>query len=259
MKIDGRFWLTKEGESFLGSGRIELLKKIEKTGSINAASKEMKMSYKAAWERINSMNKLADKPLITRTTGGKGGGGTILTPYAHQLIQTYNRLNEVHRKFIDRFAEAGNDPERLKKILNRTFLTTSARNQLPSKVKQIEPNGLNTNITLSLLGDVSLVSSITTKSVEDMGLTMKSDVYAIIKSSDIHIVNTPPESSKNLNVIEGVIESIQTSQNSLEISFKVNNTLSLIAVLEKQEDETALSASSKAYAIISTKNIIIGL
>jgi len=259
MKIDGRFWLTKEGESFLGFGRIELLKKIEKTGSINAASKEMKMSYKAAWERINSMNKLADKPLITRKTGGKGGGGTILTPYAHQLIQTYNRLNEVHRKFINRFAEAGNDPERLENILNRTFLTTSARNQLPSTVKKIEPNGLNTNISLSLLDGASLVSIITTKSVKEMGLTIESDVYAIIKSSDINIVNKLPKSSKNVNVIEGVIESIQTSQNSLEVSFKINNALSLIAVLEKQEDETALNTSSKAYAVISTKNIIIGL
>ena len=82
MQIDGRFWLTKENQSFLGAGRIELLERIDKTGSIHAAAKEMKMSYKAAWERINGMNALADHPLIERTTGGKGGGGTKLTPYA---------------------------------------------------------------------------------------------------------------------------------------------------------------------------------
>ncbi|WP_294893646.1 winged helix-turn-helix domain-containing protein, partial [Sulfuricurvum sp. RIFOXYD12_FULL_44_77] len=86
MQIDGRFWLTKEGQSFLGAGRIELLERIDKTGSINAAAKEMKMSYKAAWERINGMNLLADQPLIERLTGGKGGGGTKLTPYARELI-----------------------------------------------------------------------------------------------------------------------------------------------------------------------------
>ncbi len=77
MQIDGRFWLTKEGQSFLGAGRIELLEHIDKIGSIHAAAKEMKMSYKAAWERINGMNLLADHPLIERTTGGKGGGGTV--------------------------------------------------------------------------------------------------------------------------------------------------------------------------------------
>ncbi len=74
MKIDGRFWLTKNGENFLGPGKIELLHMIEKTGSMNAAAKEMKMSYKAAWERMNSMNALADEPILERQTGGKGGG-----------------------------------------------------------------------------------------------------------------------------------------------------------------------------------------
>ena len=136
MKIDGRFWLTKENQSFLGSGRVELLELIDKTGSINAAAKEMKMSYKAAWERINGMNALADHPLIDRTTGGRGGGGTKLTPYARELIATYHRLGELHRQFIDRFSEAGNDPERLARILSRTFLTTSARNQLPCYFNQ---------------------------------------------------------------------------------------------------------------------------
>jgi len=259
MKIDGRFWLSKDGESFLGSGRIELLKIIEKTGSMNAAAKEMKMSYKAAWERVNSMNALADEPLITRTTGGRGGGGTTLTSYAHQLIETYERLREVHAKFIDRFAEAGGDADRLEAILNRTFLTTSARNQLPSKVKSITQDELSTNLELSLFGDVSLISSITAKSAKDMALHEGSDTYAIIKSSDIEIVKTAPKAHKNLNIIEGVIDSIETSEHSQEIVFRVNNSLLLVAAISRDDLELNLEVKEKAYAIINTKNIIIGL
>ncbi|MCK9492178.1 MAG: TOBE domain-containing protein [Sulfurimonas sp.] len=259
MKIDGRFWLSKDGESFLGSGRIQLLKIIEKTGSMNAAAKEMKMSYKAAWERVNSMNALADEPLITRTTGGRGGGGTTLTPYAHQLIQTYDRLRAVHAKFIDRFAEAGGDADRLESIINRTFLTTSARNQLPSKVKSITQDELSTNLDLSLLGDVSLISNITAKSAKDMALHEGSDTYAIIKSSDIEIVKTAPKAHKNLNIMQGIIDSIETSEHSLEITFKVNSSLSLIAAISRDTLDTSLEVGSKAYAIINTKNIIIGL
>jgi len=217
MKIDGRFWLTKDNESFLGSGRIELLKKIQNSGSINAAAKEMKMSYKAAWERINSMNKLADEPLITRTTGGKGGGGTTLTPYAYKLIKTYDRLNEVHRQFIDRFTEAGDDAEHLARILNRTFLTTSARNQLPSTIQSIKFNGLNADIELSLFRGCSLTSTITAKSTKNMGLHTESKVYAIIKSSDILILNEAPISSKNINILDGNIEFIEISQESITL------------------------------------------
>jgi len=66
MKIDGRFWLTEDGKNFLGNGRVRLLQEIQKSGSINAAAKAMKMSYKAAWERINQMNELAKYPIIKR-------------------------------------------------------------------------------------------------------------------------------------------------------------------------------------------------
>ncbi|MBD3810577.1 MAG: TOBE domain-containing protein, partial [Sulfuricurvum sp.] len=239
MKIDGRFWLTKEDQSFLGAGRIELLERIDKTGSINAAAKEMKMSYRAAWERINGMNALASQPLIERITGGKGGGGTKLTPYARELIATFHRLGELHRQFIDRFAEAGNDPEHLARILSRTFLTTSARNQLPSALVSIETDGLHSTLTLALSGSDTLRSVITTKSVENMGLSVGCDLYAIIKSSDIHIVNSPIENTQD-NVLSGNIETIERSADNIEVSIRLAGG-TLITALEKQDSSIPLA------------------
>lgn len=258
MYIDGRFWLTKDQQSFLGAGRVELLERIDATGSINAAAKEMKMSYKAAWERINGMNALADQPLIERTTGGRGGGGTKLTPYARELIATFHRLGELHRQFIDRFSEAGNDPERLARILGRTFLTTSARNQLPSILKEIATNGLHSTLTLALQGEDTLLSTITAKSVENMGLSVGCDTYAIIKSSDICIVSSPLASQTNDNILCGLIESIEISGDNVEIAFRLNGGTLLIA-LEKQNTLQNLSVGMQAYAHISPLHIIIGL
>lgn len=258
MKIDGRFWLTKDGESFLGSGRIELLELIDQTGSINAAAKAMKMSYKAAWERINGMNALADQPLIERLTGGRGGGGTKLTPYARELIATFHRLGELHRQFIDRFAEAGNDPERLARILSRTFLTTSARNQLPATVQCIEVNGLHSTLTLALSGSDTLRSTITAKSVENMGLSIGCDAYAIIKSSDIAIVTAPPAADSGDNILSGTIESSESSGENTEISLRLSGGTLLIA-LEKHAPLQNLKVGMSAYAVISPLHIIIGL
>ncbi|MBU1217899.1 TOBE domain-containing protein [bacterium] len=257
MKIDGRFWLTKDDKSFLGAGRVELLHKIEKTGSINAAAKEMKMSYKAAWERINSMNELADEPLIERKIGGSGGGGTTLTPYAYELIKTYERLNELHRQFIDRFAEAGDDPERLARILSRTFLTTSARNQIPTTISRIEQIGLHARIEMPLSEESSLVSYITTKSAQNMGLNLGSEVYAIIKSSDISIVNAAPESWEDTNVIKGHIKDIELSDEFIELTFAIKNGKKFIAFLDKTE-ANSFKVGDEAYAVIRTNNIIIG-
>ncbi|MGZ5208927.1 MAG: TOBE domain-containing protein [Sulfuricurvum sp.] len=258
MKIDGRFWLTKENQSFLGAGRIELLERIDQTGSINAAAKEMKMSYKAAWERINGMNLLADQPLIERTTGGRGGGGTKLTPYARELIATFHRFNELHRQFIDRFAEAGNDPERLARILSRTFLTTSARNQIPSILQTIDTNGLHSTLTLALSGFDVLRSIITAKSVENMGLAIGCDTYAIIKSSDIHILSSYPDTKTTDNILSGSIETLERSGENIEIALRLDGGTLLIA-LEKQDALQNLQVAMTAYAVISPLHIIIGL
>lgn len=258
MKIDGRFWLTKEGQSFLGAGRIELLERIDATGSINAAAKEMKMSYKAAWERINGMNALASQPLIERLTGGKGGGGTKLTPYARELIATFHRFNELHRQFIDRFAEAGNDPEHLARILSRTFLTTSARNQLPVTLISIEERGLNGLLTLSLNGSHTIQSVITLKSIKNMGLSIGCDLYAIIKSSDVSIVTAPPKSDEAMNALKGTISRIESQDETDEITFSLDHNSELIALMNPQ-DTAQLSEGMNAYALISPKHIIIGL
>ncbi|MBQ7676461.1 MAG: LysR family transcriptional regulator, partial [Campylobacter sp.] len=50
--IKSRLWIEKDGKNFLGHGKVELLEKIKEHGSINAAAKAMKMSYKAAWDAV---------------------------------------------------------------------------------------------------------------------------------------------------------------------------------------------------------------
>jgi len=106
MKVKGNFWLEKNGKSFLGRGRIELLKKIDRYGSISKAAKEMKMSYKAAWDAIDIINKLSKYDVVEKNSGGKGGGGTKLTEYGKKLIAVYenaqtefeNALNAIEKQ-----------------------------------------------------------------------------------------------------------------------------------------------------------------
>ena len=74
--LDGNLWLNRYQHKFLGADRIALLEKIDELGSITRAAKAVGISYKNAWDTVNLINNLADKPLFTRLTGGKGGGGT---------------------------------------------------------------------------------------------------------------------------------------------------------------------------------------
>jgi len=258
MKIDGRFWLTKEGQNFLGNGRIELLEQIAKTGSISASAKAMKMSYKAAWERVNQMNSLANVPIIQRAVGGKGGGGTTLTPHAYELIATFKSFERVHRQFMERFAEAGDDPERLARILGRAFLTTSARNQFSCKILSIEERGINASVKLRLQGGEEFWADITVKSIRNMGLVEGCDAYAIVKSSDAFISNSLPKENDRENALCGKIANVESMGENAEIAFVLEGGETLIGVMSKQEAMT-LQQNSTAYATILKRNVILGL
>lgn len=99
--LKGTIWMTVNGKSFGGSGRIELLSRIAAHGSITQAAKSMKMSYKAAWDAIDTMSQLAGEPLLERAAGGKGGGGTRLTQRGEQLVANFKIIEHEHRRFVD--------------------------------------------------------------------------------------------------------------------------------------------------------------
>jgi len=100
--VSGRLWIECDGNRFFGPGPLELLERIEKTGSINQAAKEMKMSYKKAWEIINTLNEHSAKPLVTTQTGGTKGGGSLISDEAKELIAYYGALRERFKKFMEK-------------------------------------------------------------------------------------------------------------------------------------------------------------
>lgn len=101
ISIRNRLWLMKDGSSYLGEGRVALLKAIIEHGSISAAARSMSMSYKKAWEAIDAMNSLSEEPLVIRTTGGSGGGGTKVTEIGQEAIELYERVNNRCNQFLD--------------------------------------------------------------------------------------------------------------------------------------------------------------
>ena len=94
MKIKFRLWFEEDETVIAGSGRIKLLEAIEEHGSISKAAASIKLSYKKAWNLIDSMNSSTGTPLIITSTGGSGGGGTSLTDKAKQIIKQYKEARK---------------------------------------------------------------------------------------------------------------------------------------------------------------------
>jgi molybdate transport system regulatory protein len=99
-ELRGRIWVEGKDGTFLGYGRVVLLERIKQYGSITMAAKSMEMSYRAAWELVESMNKQANVPLVETATGGKGGGGANLTEAGEKAIHGFWRLYEKFGEFL---------------------------------------------------------------------------------------------------------------------------------------------------------------
>ncbi len=96
----GRIWIENNGETFLGFGRVVLLERIHEHGSISQAARSMEMSYKHAWDLIDSMNRQAGQPLVTTNKGGRGGGGAKLTTAGQKAIKDFTRLQQKLAAFL---------------------------------------------------------------------------------------------------------------------------------------------------------------
>ncbi len=90
MKVKFKIWIEQDGNVAFAEGRRMLLESVERLGSLNAAAKELGMSYRAAWGKIKTTEKTLGLKLLDVTTGGKGGGGAKLTNEARKLTSLYN-------------------------------------------------------------------------------------------------------------------------------------------------------------------------
>ncbi len=85
-----RIDLDPEGR--IGPGKIRLLEAIASCGSISAAGRAMNMSYKRAWDLVDEINHICNRPAVERQTGGKNGGGAMLTPFGQSLVARYRKI-----------------------------------------------------------------------------------------------------------------------------------------------------------------------
>ena len=79
----------------LGPGKIDLLRAIDGFNSLSAAAKDLGIPYKRAWIVLDSLNKGIGKPVVSTSTGGNKGGGTVLTALGRKLLAWYDQA-EAH-------------------------------------------------------------------------------------------------------------------------------------------------------------------
>ena len=82
-------FLDEQGQKFFGEGPFRLLRGVEETGSLRAASMQMNMAYTKALKLLKNAEKALGYQLTMRTTGGRDGGGSRLTPQGEEWLKQY--------------------------------------------------------------------------------------------------------------------------------------------------------------------------
>jgi molybdate transport system regulatory protein len=84
----------------LGPGKIRLLEEIARQGSISAAGRALKMSYRRAWLLVDDLNSYFREPLVTTRLGGAGGGKAKVTPLGRSVIRTYRAMEKEAQRIV---------------------------------------------------------------------------------------------------------------------------------------------------------------
>lgn len=108
--------LKKDGKNFFGPGPMRLLMLINRGDSLKQAAEKLGMAYSKAWRIIHEAEKALGVPLLDRQRGGSGGGGSVLTDAAKNLLLRYEQFqNEMYQLgnhlFQKHFGEFHSDSE----------------------------------------------------------------------------------------------------------------------------------------------------
>lgn len=91
------------GESIaIGPGKAALLQAVARHGSISAAARANGMSYRRAWNLVDTMNQCFVAPLVVTSAGGRHGGGASLTDLGREVLTRYQAMEDKAARAVAR-------------------------------------------------------------------------------------------------------------------------------------------------------------
>jgi len=258
--LEGAVWMKVGDQSLGGHGRIGLLRAIAELGSISQAARSIGMSYKTAWDAVDTMNNLAGEPLVVRSTGGRGGGSTLLTERGMQLIQRFLQVEATHKRFVKMLSDEAIDLSAELQLLRNMNMKTSARNHFSGTISAIRPGAVNDEVELTLYQDTHIVAIITHESTVELGLEVGSQAFALVPAAFV-IIATDIEGARisTRNQLRGTVVRLTPGAINSEVVLELDGGGNIAAMLTNTSvAELELAEGKTAYALFKAPNVILG-
>jgi len=239
---------------------LELLERIDASGSISAAATAMGMSYKAAWQAVESVNNLSHEPLVIRQPGGNSGGGTSLTEYGRRVVATYRRLEQEWAAVPEAVGRMMDDFDLYYRMNRRFDMQTSARNQFLGTVKAVKIGAVNAEVLVDIGNGAELAAIITNDSVEHLGLEAGSEVHALVKAQWIILAVDSGFKTSARNALAGTVVRCQEGAVNAEVVLELPGGKTIAAIITNESVKTlGLKVGGKATALIKASHIILAV
>ncbi|TDV26900.1 molybdate transport system regulatory protein [Paraburkholderia caballeronis] len=257
---------TLLGAELTLAGRLDarffaLLEAIDQTGSINRAARTAGYSYKGAWLLLESAANLASQPLIETGTGGKGGGGTRLTPAAFMLLDAWRRLQAANRAFLHEQEAWLNQLPAVAGLLRRIAMKTTARNQLAGTIDAVVPGPVTTQVSVTIPGGEQVVATVTTAAAGRLKLEPGKEAILLIKSSAVVLVlDFAGYSLSARNQFSGTISRVERGAvSSLVVLTLPGGTNLTASVTNDAVDALALAVGMPATAVFKAYSVMVAV
>jgi molybdate transport system regulatory protein len=268
-RLTGRLELSTDLGAFLGDTRVRLLEAIDQQGSISQAAKQVPLSYKAAWDAVDTMNNLADQPLVLRSAGGRAGGGTVLTEHGRRVVAMYRAVEGQYQAALDRladqFADApGGDVLAFQRLLRHMAVRSSARNQFAGTVSGLHEGAVDVEVLVRLddrLGPgLELAAVVTRTSAENLQLAIGREVIVLVKSSSLLLLTDERLRISARNRLWGAVSRIVEGPVNAEVTLDLGGGRSATAVITGDSVAAlGLAVGVRACAAFKASSVILAV
>lgn len=232
--------------------RLQILGLIGGCGSISEAARRAGVSYKAAWQAVDTLSNLAGTPLVEKAVGGSGGGGARLTAAGEHLLQAAALMAQAQHQVLTQLGGAHGSPGA---VLPGLALRTSMRNQLPCAVAGMRPLGGMTIVRLRLADGLEMAAQLTRESVQLLGLAKGLPVLALFKATAVRIARADGEPPQG-NRLEGRVTRVGRASGACEVALALPNGASVVGFAPAG---TSLRKGMLAGASVEASSVVIGL
>ncbi len=241
--------LTRQLEQLVDK-RINILRRIHETGSISEAARLANVSYKAAWQALETLTNLAGAPLVEKAVGGTRGGGTVLTQVGLTVLELSEELTKARETVLMQFASRV-APELVP--LSSATLRTSMRNQFPVTVSQIARGPALVRVELKIDEENSIKATLTQESAQLLGLNQGDRVLALFKATAVDIAREV-QPQKSATIVSGTVIRLAREENGGEVTLRLAGGTSLVGFARTRH---GLQLGDKAQALVTAQAVVV--